>query len=260
MLAEITPLVITFNEAPNLERTLNALDWARRVVVLDSGSVDATREIAARHANVEWHVRAFDHHAGQCNHALDQLLQGARFVLSMDADYVVSEGLRREIAALEPDAALSGYRIPFRYCVAGTPLRGTLYPPRVCLYRPERGRYRQAGHAHFLDISGRVEPLQNPMLHDDRKPDINFVTRQQRYARMEAEFIRALPWGQLGWKKRIRRLLLLAPWMVPAYVLFGQGLILDGRPGLRYAYERFLAECLISKELFLQTVHERSRA
>ena len=52
MLADITPLVITCNEGANLERTLGALSWARRVVVLDSGSLDTTREIAARHANV----------------------------------------------------------------------------------------------------------------------------------------------------------------------------------------------------------------
>lgn len=255
MLAEITPLVITYNEAPNLDRTLSALSWARRVVVLDSGSIDQSREIATRHANVEWHERAFDHHAGQCNHALDYLLGGARFVLSMDADYVMTEALRREIAALEPEEDLSGYRVPFRYCVAGRPLRGTLYPARVCLYRPERGRYRQAGHAHFLDITGRVERLEQHMLHDDRKPDLNFVTRQQRYARMEAAFIHSLPWRQLDWKKRVRRLLVFAPWLVPAYVLFGQGVILDGSAGLRYAYERFLAEYLISKELLLHTVN-----
>ncbi|MFO1496431.1 MAG: glycosyltransferase family 2 protein [Lysobacterales bacterium] len=253
MLDEITPLVITYNEEANLERTLAALRWAKRVVVLDSGSQDRTREIASTYANVEWHERAFDHHAGQCNHALTRLLTDASFVLSLDADYVVTAALREEMAALRPDDAVSGYRIPFRYCIDGVALRGTLYPPRVCLYRPQRARYRQQGHAHFLEVSGAVLPLKGPMLHDDRKPNPNFVARQHRYAAMEARYLLSRPWRELNWKKRVRRLLVIAPWLVPAYVLFAQGVILDGRPGLRYAWERLLAECLIAYELARQT-------
>lgn len=252
MLADITPLVITYNEAVNIERTLSALHWAQRVVVLDSGSQDQTRTLACAFPNVEWHERAFDHHAGQCNHALANLLNNCPFVLSMDADYVVTPELRDEMARLRPGDEVGGYRIPFRYCIDGVPLRGTLYPPRVCLYRPRRARYRQQGHAHFIDVSGAVLPLKGPMLHDDRKPNPNFVARQHRYAAMEANYLLSRSWTQLDWKKRIRRLLVVAPWLVPAYVLFAQGVILDGRPGLRYAWERLLAESLIAFELARQ--------
>ena len=48
MLDEITPLVLTYNEAPNLGRTLDRLAWAREIVVVDSMSTDDTRAIAAR--------------------------------------------------------------------------------------------------------------------------------------------------------------------------------------------------------------------
>jgi hypothetical protein len=36
MLSAITPVILTFNEAPNLERTLSYLEWAERVVIVDS--------------------------------------------------------------------------------------------------------------------------------------------------------------------------------------------------------------------------------
>lgn len=252
MLSEITPLVITYNEEVNLERTLAALSWAHRVVVLDSGSRDQTKFIAGRFPNVEWNERTFDDHAGQCNYALEHLLKGATFVLSLDADYVVTQRLREELENLRPEPEIAGYRISFRYCVYGVPLRGTLYPARVCLYRPERARYKQQGHAHFLQVNGRVDDLREMILHDDRKSDPNFTKRQQRYAEMEARFILSRSWCELNWKKQIRRLLVIAPWLVPAYVLFAQRLILDGKPGWRYAYERFLAEYLIAKELVRQ--------
>lgn len=43
MLDQITPLILTYNEEPNIGRVLERLTWAREVVVLDSGSTDRTR-------------------------------------------------------------------------------------------------------------------------------------------------------------------------------------------------------------------------
>ena len=45
MLERITPLILTRNEEANLQRQLEALSWARRVVIVDSESTDATRAI-----------------------------------------------------------------------------------------------------------------------------------------------------------------------------------------------------------------------
>lgn len=251
MLAEITPVVITYNEAPNLERTLEALSWARRVVVLDSGSTDDSRPIASRFANVDWQVRQFDDHARQCNHALDHLVADAPWVLFMDADYIVTPELREEFRQLRP-ADETGYEVPFRYCVDGIALRGTLYPPRVCLFRTGSGRYRQVGHTQWLEIDGTVGRTTAHMLHDDRKSARNFIARQRRYARLEAEYLWSEPWATLNWRKRIRRMLIIAPWAAPAFALFGKGVILDGIPGLKYAWERAQAESFIAGALLRQ--------
>lgn len=248
----ITPVIICFNEAPNLERTLGAVAWAKRVVILDSGSTDQSRAIASKFGNAEWHVRPFDDHARQCNHALEALVNGAPWVLFMDADYIVTETLLEQMRGLNPEVADSGYSIPFRYCIDGIPLRGTLYPPRVSLFRPERGRYRQFGHMHWLELDGRVSNLTAPMLHDDRKSSGNFIARQRRYARVEAEYLWSQHWSELNWRKRLRRLLVVAPWAAPAFALFGKGVILDGIPGLKYAWERAQAETLIAGALLRQ--------
>ncbi|MEJ1931880.1 glycosyltransferase, partial [Nostoc sp. NIES-2111] len=66
----ITGLVITFNEAANIERTLSRMQFLPKVIVLDSGSTDGTLDIAARFSNVEIVQRAFDSFAGQCNFGL----------------------------------------------------------------------------------------------------------------------------------------------------------------------------------------------
>ena len=53
----ITPLLITYDEIQNIERTLAKLAWARRIVAIDSGSTDGTFEVLARTPGVEVHHR-----------------------------------------------------------------------------------------------------------------------------------------------------------------------------------------------------------
>ena len=69
-LDDITPLILTHNEEANIDRALRSVSWAKRVVVVDSGSADATAEIVAEHDNAEFISRAFDHHAAQWNFGL----------------------------------------------------------------------------------------------------------------------------------------------------------------------------------------------
>ena len=52
-LSDITPFILTYNEEPNLERCLESVAWASQILVLDSGSTDATDAIAARYPQVE---------------------------------------------------------------------------------------------------------------------------------------------------------------------------------------------------------------
>ena len=66
----VTPLLITFNEIQNIERTLAKLDWAVRIVVIDSGSTDGTLDILAKDPRVDVIHRPFDSFAEQCNFGL----------------------------------------------------------------------------------------------------------------------------------------------------------------------------------------------
>ena len=87
-LASITPLILTWNEAPNIGRCLERLAWASRVLIVDSGSTDETRAIAERFDNVRILDRPFDTFAGQCNFGLSQI--ESEWVLSLDADYILT--------------------------------------------------------------------------------------------------------------------------------------------------------------------------
>lgn len=257
-LDRVEVLILTWNEQANLARTLDALRQFPRVVVLDSASTDATPEIAARYPNVRICSRPFDNHAAQWNHGLTGCGLTAEWVLALDADYVLTEALASEIAQLDPPASLAGYWARFRYCIEGKPLSGSLYPPVMILYRREAARYIQDGHTQRVVVEGAAQTLEDRVLHDDRKPLSSWLLAQDRYARLECELLLSTPWARLGWRDRLRRMLLITPWLVPLYCLtVGRGL-LDGRRGLFYAVQRGIAEALLSARLLQASLRRRA--
>jgi glycosyltransferase involved in cell wall biosynthesis len=249
MLDQITPLILTLDEEANIERVLGRLSWAREVVVVDSGSRDATRALLARFANVRCVEHAFESHAAQWNFGLAQTGIETEWVLALDADYVLSEALIEELRAAAPDPDVAGLRARFCYCVFGRMLRGTLYPPAVVLFRRGSAHYVQDGHTQRVQVRGRVDALQSAILHDDRKPLARWVASQARYAQLEAELLCEKSWRDLGWPDRLRKLLVVMPPLAFVYCLTVNRGVLDGWPGLYYALQRGVAEALLSLAL-----------
>jgi glycosyltransferase involved in cell wall biosynthesis len=248
-LQSVDVLVLTRNEEANLGRTLAALARFPRVVVLDSGSTDATLAIAEGRPNVRVCTHPFESHAAQWSFGLTQCGLSAPWVLALDADYVLEPDLVEEIAALAPSSDTCGYRASFRYMIHGRALSGSLYPPVTILYRREGASYVQDGHTHRLVPSGPVLPLAGKVRHDDRKPFMAWLASQERYATLECEHLRRTPWRQLKWSDRVRRLAVVAPWLVPLYCLTLRGGLFDGRAGMLYALQRCIAESILSAHL-----------
>lgn len=240
MLDQITPIIATYNEAPNIERTLSALSWAKEVLVIDSYSDDQTLAICAQFNNVRVIQNRYEGPTEQSNFALAQEIK-TDWVLSMDADYVVTQALENEIAALAPNSGIKGFEIGFEYVINGQPLKGSLYPPRTSLYRRDSAHYRRDGHTQRVAIDGLVLKLSHRMQHDDRKPYSRWLASQRKYADQEAKKLAAATWQSLSWPDRLRYLG-IAPLAVIPYTLLVKGLALSGIAGLQYTWQRVVAE------------------
>ena len=242
MLSEITPVILTFDEAPNIGRCLERLGWARDIVVVDSGSGDATLEICARFPQVRVFSRPFDNHAAQWNFAVHETGITGAWVLCLDADYMIPQTVAEEIDSLRPANDVSGYWLSFRYAVMGKPLRSGIYPPVLALFRRERGRHVQDGHTQRAEVEGSTARLANPALHDDRKPLDRWVRSQIAYARLEAEKLEQHSAGLRGW---LRTRTPFAPIAIGLYCLLWRGGVFEGPAGWFYAGQRCVAEGLI---------------
>ncbi len=247
MIKNITPLILTFNEALNIKRTLQGLVWANRIIVVDSYSTDRTLEILKSYPQVEVFQRKFDTHAKQWNYGLEQVT--SNWVLSLDADYIVTEEFINEIKALSLDSVINGYFVRFKYCVFGKPLQGALLPPRQVLFKKARATYIDDGHTQLLQIQGQSDKLSAYIYHDDRKPLSRWLWAQDRYMVIEAQKLTQTPDRKLSLGDRIRKKKILAPFVILFYCLILKGGILDGWHGWYYTFQRVFAEILLSIRL-----------
>jgi glycosyltransferase involved in cell wall biosynthesis len=244
---DVTPLILTYNEAANIGRSLMHLTWAKRIVVVDSGSTDETLEILNAYPQVEVFTRPFDTHAKQWNYGLDKIQ--SEWVLSLDADYVLSLDLIDEIQSLPSSTTIDGFFIRFKYCVFGKPLRGTLLPPRQALFRRDKAKYIDDGHTQLLKVNGKSAFLNASIHHDDRKPLSRWLWAQDRYMVLEVEKLLSMSSDELSLGDRIRKTKVLAPFVILIYCLILKGGILDGWAGWYYTLQRVLAEILLSIHL-----------
>ena len=245
MLENITPLILTYNEAANIERTLEQLRWARDIVVVDSFSDDDTLEIISRFPQVRIYQREFDSHENQWNFGLNETGINSEWVLGLDADYVLTEEVAAELSALQPAPEISAYRAKFVYCINGKRLRSGIYPPVTVLYRKSSASYIQEGHTQRLVTAGEINSLRSSLLHDDRKSLSRWLEAQSRYTKLEAEKLLSTPESS-SLTDRVRRWRLVAPAAMLFYCLIVRSGLLDGWAGFYYAFQRSLAELMLA--------------
>jgi glycosyltransferase involved in cell wall biosynthesis len=229
---KISFCLITLNEEQNLPRCLQSCAAvADEVVVLDSGSTDATESIA-RARGARWQRQDWLGYASQKNKALS--LATHEWAFSLDADEELSPALRAEIRALkqiEVAGEVSGFSLPRCVCYGGRWIRhGDWYPDRLPrLFRRSRAKF-VGGRVHErLEIAGRILPLRGELYHYSFRDTADHRERCRRYARLWAEdkFEAGKATGPLSpWAHASFR------WL-RGYLL--RGGFLDGAPGWRIA-------------------------
>jgi len=228
MTGRLSVAVITKNEAHRIERCLQSVDFADQVVVVDSGSTDATVAVARRLGAEVQVTEDWPGFGVQKNRALASCRNP--WVLSIDADEEVSAELRLAIVAIlngEQEKAANGYwiRRSSRFC--GQTIRFGLWRnDRVLrLFRREGGCFSN-DLVHERVICAEPMGSLSGILHHDSVDSIEDAREKTfRYARAAAIQLRARGKGGLSsaWIHAI--------WSFVRGYLLRLG-FLDGRNGL----------------------------
>ncbi len=258
----ISVLILTRNEELDLPGCLASVAWCDDIHVFDSGSTDATSQIAEAYgARVT--TRAFDGYASQRNAAL-QLPFRHPWVLVLDADErptpELSAELPRAIAAAP--SSTSAFRLRRRDFLWGTWLKhAQMSPFYVRLLRVGHARYTREIN-EVVEIDGNIGDLTAPLDHFPFSKGIaHWVARHNAYSTREAELTatgqafteaslhQALLGPDFHTRRRAQKALFYRlparPLIKAVYMLFLRGAILDGRAGIMYTCLQSFYEYLI---------------
>lgn len=185
MSARLSVVVLTHNEAGNLEACLASAAWADEVIVCDSGSTDATLEIARRHG-----ARIVEHRDWQGFGVQRQRAQAActgDWVLMLDADERITPELRASIArVLASDDRSRAYEVArLSWCFGRYIRHSGWYPDRVLrLYPRERGGYNAALVHEKVELAPgiKVGCIAGDLLHFTYRDLQHYLVKSAGYA------------------------------------------------------------------------------
>lgn len=184
-------VILTYNESIHLDRALDSIAGiASQVLVVDSGSTDATVAIAeSRGATVL--VHPFVNQAQQFQWALDSAPIESQWVMRLDADEVVepdlAEEIRRELPRLPTDVV--GINLDRKHIFMDRWVRhGGRYPVRMLrIWRRGHGRIEQRWmDEHIVVQGGRTVTFRGGFA-DHNLNDLSYFTdKHNKYATREA--------------------------------------------------------------------------
>jgi glycosyltransferase involved in cell wall biosynthesis len=187
----ISAIIITHNEAERIAEAIASLSCCDEVLVVDSGSTDGTRDIAAA-CGARVIVHEWQGFARQKNFAAQHASHD--WILSIDADERLSIELAGEIMDWKRRPLQDGAKSMPR-CAAyfGAWIRHSgWYPDRkVRLFSRRTAQWQGDGVHESLEVRGPVSQFAGDLLHFPYRNWSDHIRRIDRYTQIAADAARA---------------------------------------------------------------------
>jgi len=182
---KLSVIIITKNEAENIRACLESVKWADEIIVVDSGSVDATVEIC-RELGAHVYEHDWPGFGMQKNRALSYATH--EWLFSIDADERVTPELQSQLIKAMRDGNKDGYYVPRLSQFCGKFIRHSgWYPDYVLrLFRRTRGRFSDDMVHERVIIEGATGRLTCPLLHYSYLNKTDVQRKTEQYARAGA--------------------------------------------------------------------------
>ena len=224
--------IITLNEEANIARTLKSVkDIADEIILVDSGSTDATASIA-QSFGAKVFVEPWKGFARQKNSALEKA--GCDWILSLDADEEVSPELAGSIQALLKSAQppqFAGYTMNRRNLYFGRWIkRSGYYPdPKLRLVKRGAAEFELRDVHEDMKMQGALGHLKGDLIHHAYPTLESFIDHANRYSSLGAGMVVRERKSKVGFSVVN---IVLRPMVRFLWSYIFRGGFLDGREGL----------------------------
>lgn len=284
MKANITVLIPAKNEERNLATCLNPIvDWASKVIVIDSRSSDRTVEIA-KEKGVE--VIQFVYKGGwpkKRQYVMDTYDFKTDWILLLDSDEILTQEVKEEIESAIRDEDIAGYFLSFKLEFFNKMLKYA-HPGlrKLSLFRTGKGAYEKRleaqtesmadmeVHEHVI-VQGRTKTLKSPILHRNYNSMSRFIIKHDEYSNYEAlvqiegsdSELKAKFWGTKEQRRRyLKKHLIKNAWSPLFYFIYMfviRGGFRDGRPGFFYILYQCIYLYFVSAKMYEIQVSEKHK-
>jgi glycosyltransferase involved in cell wall biosynthesis len=156
--------IICYNEEKRIKQVLESVKWADEIIIVDSLSDDKTLEISSHYTD-KIYKKEFTGFGEQKNYALS--LVSKEWAFNIDADEVVTDELKEEIAYIEESENVNGYFVPRLNYYLGKPVKRCGWYPdyKLRLHRRDAGNWQDVLVHESFHVQGKAGYLYNNLLH-----------------------------------------------------------------------------------------------
>lgn len=255
MALDITIAIPVKNEEINLPGCLQAIgkDFVEKIVILDSGSTDRTKDIASNFGaeilDFVWDGKF----PKKRNWFLRNYTPQTKWVLFLDADEYLTEAFKKELSEAVRSNDKVGYWLHYTIFFLNKELKGGYPLKKLALFKVGAGEYEKIDeerwskldmeiHEHPV-LSGPTGQIRSKIDHRDYRGIAHYMAKHNEYAFWEAErFLKMMQTENTGkdftWKQKLKYRLMKSAMIGPVY-FFGSFIFLggfrDGNRGLAFA-------------------------
>lgn len=190
---DMTVVILTFNEEKNIGICISSVKKiAKRIVVIDSGSTDKTKEIAEK-LGADVYIHEWVNYSNQYNWGIENAGITTKWIFRLDADESLTEASAREIENIcmkNDHTNVNGIIVRFKVTFLGKDLKhGGIYPFRKLLvYKRDKGFMEKRNmDEHIVLSEGRAVELRNDSIHKDFKDLTFWIDKHNKYSNREMQ-------------------------------------------------------------------------
>lgn len=235
LLEKISVVMITFNAASILEKVLESVKWADEIIIVDSGSTDETISIAKKYTDNIFY-RKFDNFSNQKNYAIQKASN--EWVLSLDADEVVSEELAKELKNLYVKHKIDGFYIERLNYIYGKFVKYGRPDYQLRLFKKNKAFFTEPVHERVYLKKNKTAVLKGKLFHYTMPSISRHIKKIDEFT--EYDRLYYLP-DKISILWMIRKIVLILPLKFIQHYFFKKG-FKDGTLGFIFAVNTVIGQ------------------